>query len=148
MANYICKTRTNYFRVKDPDEFRTFMSGVHGTEDKIELWEEKDHKGDPIFGFGTMGGIWGWSEQTGTMNDDDVDDDAAYEAFIFGLQQHIANDDAIIILEAGNEKLNYVTGSALIITSQVTRYFCISDIAKAKAAELLHNPQWTTKCDY
>jgi len=148
MANYECATRSNYFKVKDPEAFRTFMKGVRGIGDTVALWEEKNHQGEPIFGFGTMGGIWGWSEQTDTTDDADVDDDAAYEAFISGIQEHLADDDAVIILESGYEKLRYLIGSALIITSQVTRYFCISDIATKKAAELLHNPKWTTKCDY
>ena len=42
MANYYASIRTNYFRVKDEKKFREFMAHVSGTEDRVELWEEKD----------------------------------------------------------------------------------------------------------
>ena len=59
MANYYASIRTNYFRVKDEEEFRKFMAHVSGTEDRVELWEEKDKNGNTVFGFGTLGGING-----------------------------------------------------------------------------------------
>ena len=59
MANYYAYIRTNYFRVKDEKKFREFMARVSGTEDRVELWEEKDKNGNTVFGFGTLGGING-----------------------------------------------------------------------------------------
>ena len=59
MANYNCTVRTNYFHVKDPEKFREFMNHVYGSEDSIDLWEEKDSGGNPVFGFGVYGGISG-----------------------------------------------------------------------------------------
>lgn len=146
MANYVCKTRTNYFHVKDPEKFRAFIDAVHGTEDSIELWEEKGSSGELVFGFGTMGGIAGWYDPVNKS--DEEDDDVAYDAFICGLQNHIADDDAVIILESGYEKLNYVVGSAVIITSTTTGYIDLANSACKKAAELLGDPKWTTKCDH
>ena len=49
MANYYASTRTNYFRVKDEEEFRKFMAHVSGTEDRVELWEEKDNNDNMEF---------------------------------------------------------------------------------------------------
>ena len=40
MANYNCAIRTNYFRVKDADKFKAFMSDVYSSEDEIEVFEE------------------------------------------------------------------------------------------------------------
>lgn len=40
MANYLCSVRTNYFHVKDEDEFRELMSRVYGSEDNIDLWQK------------------------------------------------------------------------------------------------------------
>lgn len=147
MANYYCRTRTNYFRVKVPEEFRAFMGGVRGTGDGVELWEEKGNAGELFFGFGTIGDIAGWYDPS-NKSDEAEDDDAAYDAFICGLQRHIAADDAVIILETGYEKLNYIVGSALIVTSNATGHIDLTGIACKKAAEMLGNPTWTTKCDY
>lgn len=57
MANYVCATRTNYFRVKDEEEFRKLMSRVHG-EDAVDLWE-KTVNDEKLFAFGCYGLING-----------------------------------------------------------------------------------------
>ena len=146
MANYYCHIRTNYFHVKDPDAFRKFMRCVYGTEDGIELWEEKDDDGNLVFGFGTNGGIFGFCDNA--EEDCPDTDDTSYDLFIDGLQEHLCDDDAVIIMEAGHEKLNYVVGSATVVTKTDCVYLDISDLATEKAAELLGNPEWTTQCDY
>lgn len=64
------------------------------------------------------------------------------------LQTFVADDDAIIILESGHEKLCYVVGSAYIITKDRCDCLDISDLAVKYAAQLLGNPEWTTICDY
>lgn len=147
MANYCCAIRTNYFHVNDEEGFRGFMSGVAGCEDSVDLWEKKDLSGNTLFAFGTYGGISGVINPTEDA-DDEADDDAAYDAFIEGLQKFVAKDDAIILLEAGNEKLRYVIGSALVITKDGTEYFNITDTAVQIAKEKLGNPDWTTCCNY
>lgn len=122
------------------------MSRVYGSEDTVELFEEKDKNGNPVFGFGCYSGISG--VKNAQDDDDDACDESAYDEFIEELQKCIADDDAVIILESGNEKLRYVTGSAEIITSQEVGYLSIIDLATKKAAEMLGNPAWKTKCDY
>lgn len=141
MANYCCTIRTNYFHVKDENAFRTFMNRVYGCEDNIELWEEKDEDGRAVFGFGVYGGISG-------IRDQDDDEDSSYDDFIDKLQESVADDDAVIILESGNEKMRYVVGSATIVTSSDYKYSDIADIAVKQAGEMLHNPLWKTRCDY
>lgn len=143
MANYCCTIRTNYFHVKDDSAFRQMMSRVYGCEDSVELWEEKDKDGRTVFGFGTYGGISGLRDP-----DDDTDDDSSYDNFIDQLQASVADDDAIIILESGNEKMRYVIGSATIITSSDYKYMDITNLAAKQAAEMLHNPSWQTRCEY
>ena len=140
MANYNCAIRTNYFHVKDSELFRQFMSRVYGTEGFMELWEEKDADGQTVFGFGCYGGISGLQDAL------DVDE-ASYDAFIRGLQQHIREDDTVIILEAGWEKLRYLIGCAEIITCSGFEYLNISDLAQARAATILGNPGWQTQFD-
>ena len=60
----------------------------------------------------------------------------------------IADDDAVIILESGNEKLRYVVGSAVVITNTDYEYMEISTLAAEMAAKLLNNSQWKTKISY
>ena len=144
MADYCCTIRTNYFHVKDDENFRALMNRVYGCEDSVELWEEKDEDGKTVFGFGVYGGISGLRDS----DDDDIDDDLSYDIFIDKLQASVADDDAIIILESGNEKMRYVIGSATIITNSGYNHMDITDLAAKKAAEMLHNPSWKTRCEY
>ena len=146
MANYCCTIRTNYFHVKDEATFRALMDRVYGYEDGIELWKERDANGNTVFGFGVYGGISGL-RNAGADEDDDYDE-SSYDEFLDGLQECVADDDAIIILEAGNEKMRYVIGAATVITSDQFAYLDIADLAKQKASEFLSNPSWQTQCTY
>ena len=146
MAEYTCTTRTNYFHVKDPVSFRDFMGRVHGSVDFITLLQEQDDEGKPVFGFGTHGAISGL--KNAEADDDDTLDESAYDGFIRGLQEHVAEDDAVILLEAGHKKLRYVTGAATILTNTGHEHLDLAAMAVSRASELLGNPDWRTKCDY
>lgn len=148
MANYTCTIRSNYFHVKDPDAFRLFMGRVYGAVDSVELFENKAADGTPMFGFGTYGGIGGVRDAAADNSDDYDADESAYDVFIDGLQSHIADDDAIIILESGNEKLRYVVGQATIVTGKDYDVLSIQELAVARAAAMLGNPNWKTTCEY
>lgn len=146
MDNYRCAVRSNYFHVKDEEKFLRLMSEVYGCENDIELWEDKDENNKIIFGFGVYGGISG--VHLGQADEDMKYYDLSYDKFIDILQECVADDDAIIILESGNDELHYIVGSATIITSTNRSHLDIIDLAKNKAAELLCNPSWVTRCDY
>ena len=150
MANYCCATRTNYFHVKDPNSFRKFMNKVTACEDNINVWEEKDRDGNLVFGFGCYGSILGvpvFDEEE--CSEDEYDCcDYDYDEFVNGLADLVSDDDAIIILESGNEKLRYLVGSAMIITSTSSEYLDISTIAAESAAKMLGNEKWKTKLEY
>lgn len=142
MANYCCAIRTNYFHVKDADKFRKDMGRVYGCEDTVEVWEDTDKEGNLVFGFGCYGGI------SGLRNTEDDDDDDSYDAFIDMLQENVAENDAVIIFESGNEKLRYLIGSAEIITSKDFNRISIDGEAAKLAAKMLQNPEWRTVCDH
>lgn len=142
MANYYCAMRTNYFQVKDEEKFLELMDSVYGGEDEVQVWSETDAEGVKRFGFGAYDNI------RGINLTDNEDDEPDYDAFVAALQDCVADDDAIIIIEAGHEKLCYVGASAEIITSQEHDYLDIRDGAAKMAREMLKNPEWTTKCDY
>lgn len=149
MANYCCAIRTNYFHVKDPDAFREFMDKVVACEDSVNVWEDQDRAGKTVFGFGCYSQILGIPVHTeGDGVDDDDFEDYDYNEFVSGLSELVAEDDAIIILESGNEKLRYLMGSALVITSTGADYMEIDAIAAKRAAEMLGNPGWQTKTCY
>lgn len=154
MANYCCAVRTNYFRVKDADKFRKFMGRAMACEDSISVWEKDSGNGGKLYGFGCYSPILG----VGPPDDSDkitdsergnlMDDEYDYEAFVEGLSEIVADDDAIIIFESGNEKLRYVTGFAQIITSRETRGEDIATVAVNAASEMLGDPSWTTDISY
>ena len=143
MANYYCTVRTNYFHVKDEDKFRDLMSRVYGCEDEIQLWERKDKNGKTTFGFGVYGGIAGLRSA-----DDEDEDDNAYDEFLDGLRECVVDNDAIIIMEVGNEKMRYVVGTAEIITSKKCEYIELSELAIQKAEEMIGVTDWTTQLCY
>ena len=143
MANYCCTIRTNYFHVKDETEFRSLMEQVYGSEDAVEVWEKRDDEGNTTFGFGCYGGIAGIRD-----TDDDDLEETAFDRFLEKLQQCVAENDAVIILEAGNEKMRYVVGTALILTNKACEYLDIAELAEKRAAGLLAIPSWKTKLMY
>ena len=146
MANYLCSVRTNYFRVKNEAEFRELMSRVYGSEDSVDLWEETDDAGNHLFGFGCYGGISG---VINAREDEDEDaDETSYDEFISCLQKCVADDDAIIIFEVGNEKLRYLVGQALMITVKGIENISLKDMATQLAAGMLENDNWQTQCEY
>ena len=142
MANYTCAIRTNYFRVKDADKFKAFMSTVYSTKAEIKVFESLDKDGVARYGFGCCGqirGIW-------PTNEDGIFFE--YAAFIEGLQELVAEDDAIIIFETGSDGLLYLTGTADVITTEGHKYLRIEDWATKVAAKMLHNPEFTTRVAY
>lgn len=146
MANYMCTVRTNYFHVKDAEKFKEIMEQVQGYEDEVKLWEETDQDGNPVFGFGCESGIAGIPCAPDDNGETEIDDDS-YDRFIEMLQECVADDDAVIIMEAGHEKLRYVVGSAEIITSRSTKYLDISRLAVKTAGKML-GCEFATKMDY
>lgn len=142
MANYNCVVRTNYFHVKDMDAFLDLMNRTVGSEDGVELWEETDQDGNPIYAFGCYGGIAGLPNES----DDEIDDDS-YDRFTDELQKCVAENDAVIIMESGHEKLRYVTGSAFIITSNDTKYLDVETLA-LEATEKMVGTEFVTRMDY
>lgn len=138
MADYNCTIRTNYFHVKDGSAFEKFMKRVYGIN-KINIFKKDD-----MYAFGCYGNIDGYIEDIN--NEEEVLD--AYSNFIEGLQKHICDNDAIIIMEVGNEKLNYVAVNVSVITSKKIKCKNIMDLALDTSRELLKNKDYTTQLDY
>ena len=131
MASYVCAIRTNYFRVTEEEKFRNligeFLSG------SCEVFTRTDVNSNKLVGFGSDENI-NWPE-------DDT-------GFVSGLQECLAEDDSIIVLEVGHEKLRYLIGAATIITRSSIETIDLTSLAISKAAEMLGNPDYTTCCEY
>ena len=144
MANYYCTVRTNYFKVDDEEKFLDLIGNTYA-EDNIEVFE-KDDDGAKKFGFGTCGPITGYIPED--KEDDDDALDYAFDNLLQGLQKVVASDDAVIIMEAGAEKLRYVTGIAYIVTKNKISCIDLSAAAVAQAAEDLENDDYQTQLEY
>ena len=141
MSNYYGMVRTNYFHVKDEEQFRALMAKVICGDGSLELWDDmKDANGNRLFGFGVYGSISGIPDENGEY------DDMAYERLIDELGECVAEDDAILIFEAGHEKLRYVGGGVLVITSKESEYVDLHEEGRKKAQQLLGNEKWDTRC--
>ena len=146
MANYCCVYRTNYFKVKDNEKFKEFMTHVYAED--LEVFHKKDENGNELYGFGGYGGISGYFNNENEYEDSDEAWDNAYDNFIDGLAKQVAEDDAILLFEVGNEKLRYVVGSVVVITSKAYEYRDITNVGVEIAKQMLNNPNYDTQCSY
>ena len=144
MANYISFTRSNYFRVTDPEAFKKIINRVITAEDSLELWERIEN-GTTYYGFGAYSSICGLRhEAEDSDNDDEFEVEAVYEA----LSKVVAPDDAIIITEIGYEKLRYLTAYAVVITREKTELVELREASIDVACSLLGNPNFDTRMEY
>ena len=122
MADYYCKSRTNYFKVKKVNDFKAELGRYSAGEGGIDIWEEKG-----LIGLGSYGSMT-------TLYDPDTDDWTE----IFGiLQDHMEDGEAVILVESGNEKLRYVTGYAWVITKDDVKFIDVIDQAIQEAQQLV-----------
>lgn len=142
MANYCCIIRTNYFHVKDVSDFENLINSVW-SEDSIDVFRDRDEQGREVVGFGTYGSIWGLTE-----NDAEEGDDASYDKFIKELQKCVEDDDAILIMEVGHEKLRYLTGVTETITRNEYKAVGMIESAVSEASKMLKTSKYSTKVAY
>jgi hypothetical protein len=141
MANYYSKCRSNYFAVTDLAKFKDIMSHLVG-EGEIAFYEHGTDKGKYMFYCDCN--LVGYIDDP---DDDDGYDDASYR-MIEAFQKILPDDEAIILIESGSEKMRYIHCMATIITNSEVKYVNLSDVALAKAREMLGNPNFTTEMDY
>lgn len=104
MANWYGTARSNYFRVKDADKFKAWVESIQG----LGMWERTNEPG--LFGIysddGDSGGWPSWRP-----------DDPEYEEvdLVGELVEHLAEGEVAILMEAGAEKLRYISGYAIAV---------------------------------
>lgn len=74
------------------------------------------------------------------------EDDCMFE-FYQELQKILPDQEAMILMEVGNEKLRYVVGLATIVTNKEIRYINMEDAA-LKTVRSMVGEDFTTQMDY
>jgi len=133
MADYCATVRSNYFKVKDPLLFDTFC----------ERWglEKLSKSSGTLVGFtpDPMSSCHGTIE--GPPEEDCPD-------FAHELSQQLEDGEVAIWMEAGNEKLRYVHGTACAVNSKgKLKTVSLYDIYK-KAEKLTDRPKDISACEY
>lgn len=111
MANYEEVARTNYFRVKDAEAFVTWAERIG-----LETYEK-----DGMF---TLLAVEddGWPGSFFNEATDEVEDVDIVE----GLREHLVDGEVAILISAGHEKLRYICGTAVAITSQPDSFVSVT----------------------
>lgn len=127
MADYRATARSNYFKVKDEEAFETFCGKIG-----VEM----------ITKDGRVGFICSLDPDCGappsSMYSEDVGDHIEID-LCEAISQHLVEGEVAIIVEAGHEKFNYVSGSAIAVNSKGKVCFVdineIYDLAVKKLGE-------------
>lgn len=147
MANYYASARSNYFRVKDEAVFRNWV----GRYDALEVID-----GDGMVGLLCTGGDgdgwpsmrWLTDDELAAIPESEPCEEFVEIDFLAELSAHLVPGSVAVLMEAGAEKLRYISGWAAAVDStgetvslSLSR---IMDLAREKfgpAAEI-------TECQY
>lgn len=140
MANYYSAGRTNHFRVKDEDKFRSALNEItRGSSDMIDVYEGTlERNNGTYFCLLFPEGIpsYFYDEEEGTESEVDMEDFIA---------EHLADGCVCTMMETGAEKLRYVSGWAVTFNNKGERRVIsletINDLAKELGEE-------ATNCSY
>lgn len=166
MANWYGMTRSNYVRVKDPEQFRKYV----GVFDAYVI-DRVDADGVGRFGFVTEDDC-GDVPSRSTWDDDDDEEIVAELKDALGPDYHdlidetysgeedqvsvleyightLADGEVMTVFSAGNEKARYVTGNAWVITSDgEIKHISLDDAVEAAIREMGHDPRKVTDAAY
>jgi hypothetical protein len=122
MANYYESARTNYFAVKDDNEFRKEMENIDG----VTVVEKKSEDTDRTL-FALLADYEGFPTSRYV---EDEGDWVSFELFEGGIvQEHLAHGWVCVYMGSGAEKLRYIEGYAVAFNSDGdVRVININDI--------------------
>ena len=143
MANYYGKTRTNYFRVTDPDVLELLIESCFASDDTVTLWKKSTEDGTCRFAFGCEAEIEGIN-----ISDDPDFPEYDFDDFLKKLQEILPEDEAVIITEVGSEKLRYLCGSVTVVTHNDIEHNTLDMLGRKTAREMLKDPMWDTSNEY
>lgn len=118
MANFEEKVTSNFFKVKDS---KLFINEIE--EKQIECFFERKYNDNERFAIASYDGL---------MTVDKYGEDFEYDDFIKLIQNHIYDDEIVVIKSIGNEKLRYLTADATIVSKEKVEYIEFGKIIKDK----------------
>lgn len=146
MANYVCTSRTNYFRVTDEEKYEALFSRLYCPDgDEISALT-KTENGVTRHGFGSYGQIW-YKDPALDEDEEDYQEDDCINMFLEELQKILPEDEAFILFEAGHTKLQHVSGDAIVATADTIEYVNLRNAALAAARKIL-GADFQTDCEY
>lgn len=113
MANFEEKVTSNFFKVKDP---KLFINEIE--EKQIECFFERKYNDNERFAIVSYDGL--------------ITEDFEYDDFIKLIQNHIYDDEIVVIKSIGNEALRYLTADATIVSKEKVEYIEFGKIIKNK----------------
>ena len=113
MANFEEKVTSNFFKVKDS---KLFINEIE--EKQIECFFEIKHNDNERIAIVSYDGL--------------ITEDFEYDDFIKLIQNHIYDDEIVVIKSIGNEKLRYLTADATIVSKEKVEYIEFGKIIKDK----------------
>ena len=118
MANFEEKVTSNFFKVKDS---KLFINEIE--EKQIECFFEQKHDDNERFAVVSYDGL---------ITTDENDEDFEYDDFIKLIQNHICDDEIVVVKSIGNEKLRYLTADVSIVSKEKIEYIDFKQIIKNK----------------
>lgn len=118
MANFEEKVTSNFFKVKDS---KLFINEIE--EKQIECFFERKHNDSERFAVVSYDGL---------ITTDENDEDFEYDDFIKLIQNHICDDEIVVVKSIGNEKLRYLTADVSIVSKEKIEYIDFKQIIKDK----------------
>lgn len=118
MANFEEKVTSNFFKVKDS---KLFINEIE--EKQIECFFERKYNDNERFAIVSYGSL---------ITEDENGEDFEYDDFIKLIQNHIYDDEIVVIKSIGNEKLRYLTADATIVSKEKVEYIDLGKIIKDK----------------
>ena len=118
MANFEEKVTSNFFKVKDS---KLFINEIE--EKQIECFFEQKHDDNERFAVVSYDGL---------ITVDKYGEDFEYDDFIKLIQNHICDDEIVVVKSIGNEKLRYLTADVSIVSKEKIEYIDFKQIIKDK----------------
>ncbi len=148
MANYKERTRTNYFHVTDEKRYQELFGRLKGEEDKVLDFTKTDEYGRLFHGFGSNSTVdyypepncanCKYAEECGKTEDCKEECEAAdFDEFVSEMQKILPEDETMIVITSGYEKLRQLTGTALVVSRTETAWKDINNWAIEKAKEMV-----------
>jgi hypothetical protein len=128
MANYYATARTNYFKVVDEEEFKSFFSNL-----PVDIiTKNSENTGELLYGLLSTCESGGWpsyifDDETGDEEEIDIVDE---------IGRRLTPGHVAIIQEIGAEKLRYLVGFSVAVNSELERVSVSIDDIYSKSLSL------------